>query len=215
MARAVEFRSRRHCQNLIGRIDGRTQFPAFGCDVGEAGGVVMPDLWQFVDNIDAEKQAMLVKRLEDRAQMPKFATIRENYFDKIGLPVTGRILELGCGTGAVCRAIASRPGFVGTVVGSDLSAKLVEVAKDITANLGFKNIEYFQADAQGGDANDKQYDLVLAHTVVSHVADPAAFLREAIRLARPGGQIIVHDGDYGSCIFDTNTPELDRKMPGL
>ena len=145
----------------------------------------MPDLWQFVDNIDAEKQAMLVKRLEDRAQMPKCATIRENYFDKIGLPVT------------------------------DLSAKLVEVAKDITANLGFKNIEYFQADAQGGDANDKQYDLVLAHTVVSHVADPAAFLREAIRLARPGGQIIVHDGDYGSCIFDTNTPELDRKMPGL
>jgi len=45
----------------------------------------MPDLWQFIDNIDADKQAMLVKRLEDRAQMPKFAEIREDYFDKIGL----------------------------------------------------------------------------------------------------------------------------------
>ena len=175
----------------------------------------MADVWQFIDEIDADKQAMLAKRLEDRAQMPKFAAIRENYLDKIGVSVTGRILELGCGTGAMCRAIASRPGFVGTVVGSDLSAKLIETAKDITAKSGLKNIAYCQADAQGSDAHDGQYDLVLAHTVISHVADPAAFLREAIRLAKPGGQIILHDGDYASCIFDTNTPELDLKMPQL
>jgi len=175
----------------------------------------MPDLWQFIDDIDADKQAMLVKRLEDRAQMPKFAEIRENYLDKIGLPLSGRILELGCGTGAVCRAIASRLGFVGTVIGSDLSAKLIETAKDITAKSGLKNIEYFQADGQGSDAHHGQFDLVLAHTVISHVADPAAFLCEAIRLARPGGQIILHDGDYASCVFDTNTPELDRKMSEL
>jgi hypothetical protein len=40
-------------------------------------------------------------------------------------------------------------------------------------------------------------------------------LREAIRLTRPGGQIIVHDGDYASITFNTNTPELDLKMPEL
>src|SRR5215475_1963406 len=175
----------------------------------------MADVWQSIDEIDADKQAMLVKRLEDRAQMPKFVAIRENYFDNIGMPVTGRILELGCGTGTVCRAIASRPGFVGTVVGSDLSAKLIDTAKDITAKSGLKNIEYCQADGQGSAAHDGQYDLVLAHTVISHVADPAAFVREAIRLARPGGRIILHDGDYASEIFNTNTPELDRKMPDL
>src|SRR5262245_54190203 len=71
----------------------------------------MPDLFQIIDDIDAGKQAMVIKRLEDRAQMPKVASIREGYVDKIGLPLTGRIHELGCGTGAVCRAIASRPGF--------------------------------------------------------------------------------------------------------
>jgi ubiquinone/menaquinone biosynthesis C-methylase UbiE len=191
------------------------QYFAAGAWALQANGTAMPDLWQFIDEIDADKQAMAVKRLEDRAQIPKFAAIRENYFDKIGLPLSGRILELGCGTGAVCRAIASRTGFVGTVVGSDLSAKLIEVAKDITANLGLKNIEYFQADGQGSTAHHGQFDLVLAHTVISHFADPAAFLGEAIRLARPRGQIIVHYGDYASCAFDTNTPELDRKMPGL
>jgi 2-polyprenyl-3-methyl-5-hydroxy-6-metoxy-1,4-benzoquinol methylase len=184
-------------------------------DVMSGEGSGMADLWQFIDEIDADKQAMLAKRLEGRAQMPKFVEIRESYFDKIGLPVTGRVLELGCGTGAVCRAIASRPGFVGTVVGSDLSAKLIETAKNITAKSGLKNIEYHQADAQGSDAHDGQYDLVLAHTVISHVSDLTAFLREAIRLAKQGGQIILHDGDYASCIFDTNTPELDLKMPQL
>ena len=98
----------------------------------------------------------------------------------------------------MCRAIASRPGFLGTVVGSDLSDTLIETAKGITAKSGLKNIEYYQADGQGSDVHDGQYDLVLAHTVISHVANPAAFLREAIRLARPGGQIILHDGDYAS-----------------
>jgi len=175
----------------------------------------MPDLFQFIDDIDADKQAMVAKRLEDRAQMPKFAAIRESYFDKIGLPITARIHELGCGTGAVCRSIASRPGFAGSVVGSDLSVSLIETAKHLTAKSGLKNIEYYQADGQGSDAHKGQYDLVLAHTVISHVADPAALLREAIRLARPGGQIIVHDGDYASMTFGTNMPELDHKMPGL
>ena len=175
----------------------------------------MTDLFQIIDEIDADKQAMVIKRLEDRAQMPKFAAIRESFFDKIGLPLTGRIHELGCGTGAVCRAIASRPGFAGTVVGSDLSASLIEAAKDITAKSGLKNIEYYQADGQGSDGHHGQYDLVLAHTVISHVTKPAALLHEAIRLARPGGQIILHDGDYASMTFNTNTPKLDFKMPEL
>ena len=56
---------------------------------------------------------------------------------------------------------------------------------------------------------------MLAHTVISHVANPVAFLREAIRLARPGGQIILHDGDFASMTYNTNTPELDLKMPEL
>ena len=92
----------------------------------------------------------------------KFITV---YFAKIGLPVTGRIHELGCGTGAVCRAIASRPGFVGSVVGSDLSASLIETAKQLTVASELQNIEYYQADGQGSDAHKGQYDLVLAHTV--------------------------------------------------
>lgn len=175
----------------------------------------MPDIFQFIDEISPDKQSMVVERLENRAQMAQFAAIRENYFDKIGLPSKGRIHELGCGTGAICRAIASRPGFAGTVSGSDLSASLIETAREITAKTNLTNIHYYQADAQGSDVHNAQYDLVLAHTVISHVADPPAFVSEAIRPAKPGGRIVIHDGDYASMTFDTGTPELDRKMPDL
>jgi ubiquinone/menaquinone biosynthesis C-methylase UbiE len=175
----------------------------------------MPDIFQFIDDINADNQSMVAERLENRAQMAQFSEIRESYFDKIGLPDKGSIHELGCGTGAVCRAIASRPGFAGTVTGSDLSASLIEMANEITAKTDLKNIHYYQADGQGSDVHDAQYDLVLAHTVISHVESPAAFLSEAIRLTKPGGRIVIHDGDYASMTFDTGMPELDRKMPSL
>ena len=175
----------------------------------------MPDFFQFIDDIDTDKQDMVATRLEDRAQTPQFAAIRERYLDAVGLPAAGRIHELGCGTGAVCRSIAARPGFTGTVVGSDLSANLVGRATALAADSGLGNVTFYQADGQGSDAHDGQYDMVLAHTVVSHVVEPTSFLREMVRLARPGGKIVIHDGDYASLTYDSGNPDLDRKMPGL
>ena len=175
----------------------------------------MSDIYQFIDDLDSDKQSMVAKRLEDCAQMPQFAEIRENYFDKIGLPSQGSIHELGCGTGAVCRAIASRPGFNGTVSGSDLSASLIDTAKEIAAKTDLKNIHYYQSDGQGGGHQESQHDVVLAHTVISHVPEPEALLAEAIRLALPGGRIIVHDGDFASMTFGTGAQELDLIMPDL
>jgi len=175
----------------------------------------MSDIYQFIDDLDSDRQSMVAKRLEDCAQMPRFAEIRENYFDKIGLPSKGSIHELGCGTGAVCRAIASRPGFNGTVSGSDLSASLIDTANEIAAKTDLQNIHYYQSDGQRGDHHESRHDLVLAHTVISHVPEPKALLTEAIRLTRPGGRIIIHDGDFASMTFGTGAPELDRKMPDL
>ena len=53
----------------------------------------MPDLWQFIDDIDADKRAMAIKRLEDRAQMPKFAAIRETISTKLDCPSPGAFME--------------------------------------------------------------------------------------------------------------------------
>lgn len=174
----------------------------------------MPAIFQFIDRIEADKQEAVAQRLETRAQMPQFVAIREAYLDRIGLPPGGSVHELGCGTGAVCRAIAAWPGFTGRVSGSDLSASLIEEARKLTADAGLAKVDFLQADGQGIDTRAGQYDMVLADTVVSHFANPAAFVAEAIRPAKPGGRIVIHDGDYASMTFDSSLPELDRTLPG-
>jgi len=174
----------------------------------------MPDVFQSIDGIDAAKKSMIAERLENRAAMPKFVAVRDAYFEAIDLPSVGRLLELGCGTGAVCRAIATWPGFNGEITGSDLSKSLVDTAKRLTDAAGINSIRYMQADGQGSTAHEGNYDMVLAHTTISHVADPDAFLSEALRLVRAGGRVVIHDGDYASITFDTGAPEYDKVLPG-
>lgn len=173
----------------------------------------MPDVFQSIDEIDADKLSMIAERLEGRAVMPNFVAVRDAYFEAIDLPSVGRLLELGCGTGAVCRAVANWPGFKGEITGSDLSNSLIDSAKRLTDEAGIDGIKYIQADAQGSAAHEGEFDMVLGHTVISHVADPGAFMREALRLAKPGGRVVIHDGDYASMTFDTGAPEYDRVLP--
>ena len=173
----------------------------------------MPDIFQSIDEIDAEKQSMIAERLESRATMQNFVAVRDAYFEQIGLKSAGRVLELGCGTGAVCRAIATWPGFKGEITGSDLSKSLIDTARHLTDAAGIDGITYLQADGQGSTAHEGDFDMVLGHTVISHVADPDAFLKEALRLVRPGGRVVIHDGDYASMTFDTGAPQYDRVLP--
>lgn len=49
---------------------------------------------------------------------------------------------------------------------------------------------------------DGEFDAAVAHTLFSHVDDPAAVLAEIKRVVRPGGRIAVFDGDYASLTFE-------------
>lgn len=173
----------------------------------------MPDVFQSIDKIEPDIQALIAERLESRATMPKFVAVRDAYFKAINLPSCKSVLELGCGTGVVCRAIATWPGFDGDVTGSDLSASLIKTAEKLTKSAGLDRVTFLQADGQGSTNHDGEFDLVLGHTVISHVSDPDALLKEALRLTRPGGRVVIHDGDYASMTFNTGAPEYDRVLP--
>lgn len=172
----------------------------------------MSDIFQKIDEMESDQRSMIAERLEFRAAMPRFVAVRDEYFEAVGLQMEGHVLELGCGTGAVCRAIQTWPGFKGRVTGSDLSGSLIETARELAAKAGIDGIEFIQADGQGSTAHEGAFDMVLAHTVISHVEDADAFLGEALRLARPGGRVVIHDADYASLTFDTGAPDLDRVL---
>ncbi len=173
----------------------------------------MPDIYQSIDAQAAETVKAVVDRLEARAGMDAFIAMRERYFDRIDWTGARRILDLGCGTGASTRAIAARAQPGAEVVGSDLSAELIAEAKALTPEApAGAPIRYEVADSGATGDTAGQYDLVFAHTLVSHASDPAAVLSEAARVLRPGGVIAVFDGDYASITFGHGDADENAAM---
>lgn len=139
--------------------------------------------------------------------------MRDAYFAKLPLAGSPRVLALGCGTGVEVRALKRQPGFDGEVVGVDHSPQLVEEARRRTAAEGLADgVEYRVGDAHALDFAGASFDVVVAHTLISHVTDPATVLTEADRVVIPGGTMAIFDGDYASLTFAYPERELAERV---
>jgi len=114
---------------------------------------------------------------------------------------------MGCGTGMVARTIVQRPGFAGTVTGIDLSPALVEVATRLATEEGVSARVTFQVgDTRCLDFPDAVFDGVVAHTLMNHVDDPVAVVKEAARVVKPGGRVSIFDSDFSTLAFNHLDP---------
>lgn len=111
------------------------------------------------------------------------------------------------------RALVGRPGFGGRVTALDISPDLVAKGWVLAANEGWaERVTWQVGDAQALDFSARTFDLVLAHTLVSHVPRPERIVAEAARVVRPGGSVVVFDGDYATFTFGIDDPEVGRRM---
>jgi len=173
------------------------------------------DAMQFINEQDAATLQRFIERLEFRAKDPTFVAYREAYLKLIDLPHTAAVLDLGCGTGVVTRAIAARDRFAGTVTGIDQSPEFIAAAERLAADDGVGDrVEFVVGDAHELDLPAARFDAAVAHTLVSHVRDPLAVLAEAARVIRPGGVVAVFDGDYASLTFGCSDPQLGQAIEG-
>ena len=144
----------------------------------------------------------------DRSELDKFDALAPRFWDPHGefrplhllnpirarfvaerAPLAGaRALDVGCGGGLLCEALA-RGGAL--VSGIDLAPTMIEVARLHATEQSLK-IDYQLADAQTLGANaPAQFDIVTCMEMLEHVPDPAATMAALARLLRPGGALFV------------------------
>ena len=171
------------------------------------------DIFQSIGSLDAEGVQRIVDRLEFRGKDDNFVAMREEYLRQMNLAPDTDLLDLGCGTGVVARALASSESFSGKIVGVDFSSELIEAAKKLAKEEGTSDrIKFRVGDASALEDEDESFDAVILHTLISHVPDPAAVISEARRVARPGSLIAVFDGDYASLTYATGDHRADADM---
>lgn len=173
----------------------------------------MTDVYSRTNELDAQTLDVVVDRLEYRAKQPVFLKILAEYLDRIGPHTFKDVLYMGCGTGFVAWRLGQRKDFHGRVLGVDLSPHLVQAATRLSREEGLsEKVRFSVGDTRSLDLPDASFDAVLPHTLVSHVYDAAAVIREAARVVRPGGVVVVFDGDYGSLTVGTDDPAEGAKM---
>ena len=105
-------------------------------------------------------------------------------------PVAGeRVLELAAGPGdtGFMAARQIRPG--GTLVCSDASANMLDLARERASEQGIDNVEFKQLQLEWIDLPTAEVDVVLCRWGVMLTVDPAAALRECRRVLKPGGRM--------------------------
>jgi ubiquinone/menaquinone biosynthesis C-methylase UbiE len=110
-----------------------------------------------------------------------------------GDELAGLLLDVGCGPGNIVLKIARRCPRL-TIVGLDHSRNMVQAARRAAAELGLGGRVFFQqANAGQIPFSGGAFDIVLSNSVLHHLVDPSKVLEEMLRVAKPGGAILVRD----------------------
>ena len=108
-------------------------------------------------------------------------------------PIPGGLwLDVGCGTGALTRAILSATGAL-SVHGMDPSPDFVASAR---RRVQDSRAEFSVGDASSLNASDSLFDYVVSGLVINFVPDAGWALTEMTRVARPGGRVAAYVWDY-------------------
>lgn len=120
-----------------------------------------------------------------------------------------RLLDVGCGPGTITADLAAAVA-PGEVVALEREESILDEAMAVAAERGVDNITPIVGDVYQLDAPDGAFDVVHAHQVLQHLADPVAALTEMGRVTRPGGVIAARDADYSAMTWYPADPRLDR-----
>lgn len=120
-----------------------------------------------------------------------------------------RVLDVGCGPGTVTLDLAELVA-PGAVIGIENTDAPLAAARDEAARRGDTRTRFERGDALSLPFPDDAFDVVHAHQVLQHLADPVAALREMARVCKTGGWVAARDADYAAMTWFPEVPALEE-----
>jgi SAM-dependent methyltransferase len=148
--------------------------------------------------------------LEDRAARPDQILVNTALRDALAPRPGERMLEVGCGSGALCRLVAPHllPG--GELLGVDVAPEMVAAARALTGQQTHVRFEVGAGAAL--PAGDVTYDAAFGARLLLHVADPVPVVAEMVRVVKPGGRVVLMDWDFETVTVTHPDRELTRRL---
>jgi ubiquinone/menaquinone biosynthesis C-methylase UbiE len=169
--------------------------------------------WSDPSRAGVEDTARMAEFLQERSARPDQVQVNSAVRDALDPQAGERLLEVGSGTGVVCRLAAPSVAPHGSLIGLDISTEFARTAGKATAAAGLSEwVSYTAGQAERLPFRASSFEAAWAVRLLLHVADPQQVVNEMARVVRPAGRIVLADWDFETVAVDHSDRELTRRL---
>ena len=130
--------------------------------------------------------------------------------EEIGEGRGARAVDIGCAALGWLRILSEWVGPEGEVTGTDIDEAMLAAAHRFVTDEGLGNVGLVKDDLFASQLEPASFDLVHARYEICPLGRAHEQMQTYVRLARPGGTIVLEDPDPGSWHFNPPAPALER-----